>query len=58
MDCTVEEKTHAAGGLWRLAFLKENKETLRQDQGIMRGNCYLKPSTGKRHRNTFDLNKT
>ena len=58
MDCTVEEKTHAAGGLWRLAFLKENKETLRQDQSIMRGICFLKPSTGKRHRNTFNLNKT
>ncbi|XP_011672445.1 uncharacterized protein LOC105442223 [Strongylocentrotus purpuratus] len=34
-DCSVEEKTSAANGLWRLAFLKENKEKLRKEQGII-----------------------
>eukprot|EP00057_Strongylocentrotus_purpuratus_P017973 XP_011672447.1 PREDICTED: uncharacterized protein LOC105442224 [Strongylocentrotus purpuratus] len=34
-DCSVEEKTSAANGIWRLAFLKENKEKLRKEQGII-----------------------
>eukprot|EP00057_Strongylocentrotus_purpuratus_P014003 XP_011668477.1 PREDICTED: uncharacterized protein LOC105440236 [Strongylocentrotus purpuratus] len=34
-DCSVEAKTSAANGIWRLAFLKENKEKLRQDKSII-----------------------
>ena len=34
-DCSVEEKTTATKGIWRLAFLKENKEKLRKGQGII-----------------------
>ncbi|XP_003731304.1 uncharacterized protein LOC100887968 [Strongylocentrotus purpuratus] len=34
-DCSVEEKTSAANGIWRLAFLKKNKEQLRKEQGII-----------------------
>ncbi|XP_054757250.2 uncharacterized protein LOC129263364 [Lytechinus pictus] len=33
--CTNEEKTSAANTIWRLAFLKENKEKLRKFQGII-----------------------
>nr|XP_054756891.1 uncharacterized protein LOC129262949 [Lytechinus pictus] len=33
--CTTEEKTSAANTIWRLAFLKENKEKLRKFQGII-----------------------
>ena len=31
-DCSVEEKTFAAKGIWTLAFLKENKEKLRKNR--------------------------
>nr|XP_054756892.1 uncharacterized protein LOC129262950 [Lytechinus pictus] len=34
-NCSIEEKTSAANTIWRLAFLKENKEKLRKDQGII-----------------------
>ncbi|XP_041466412.1 uncharacterized protein LOC121416946 [Lytechinus variegatus] len=34
-NCSTEEKISAANTIWRLAFLKENKEKLRKDQGII-----------------------
>ena len=34
-DCSVKEKTSAANGIWRLAFLKENKGKLQKEQGII-----------------------
>eukprot|EP00057_Strongylocentrotus_purpuratus_P013055 XP_011667529.1 PREDICTED: uncharacterized protein LOC105439818 [Strongylocentrotus purpuratus] len=34
-DCSVEEKTSAANGIWRLAFRKKNKEKLRKEQDII-----------------------
>ncbi|XP_030848994.1 uncharacterized protein LOC115918878 [Strongylocentrotus purpuratus] len=34
-DCSMEEKTFAANSIWRLAFLKENKEKLQKEQGII-----------------------
>ena len=34
-DCSEKEKTSAANGIWRLAFLKENKEKLRKEQDIV-----------------------
>ncbi|XP_041466190.1 uncharacterized protein LOC121416781 [Lytechinus variegatus] len=33
--CSKEEKTSAANTIWRLAFLKENKEKLRKEQSII-----------------------
>eukprot|EP00057_Strongylocentrotus_purpuratus_P014006 XP_011668480.1 PREDICTED: uncharacterized protein LOC105440240 [Strongylocentrotus purpuratus] len=34
-DCSVKEKTSAANGIWRLAFLKENKGKMQKEQGII-----------------------
>eukprot|EP00057_Strongylocentrotus_purpuratus_P014007 XP_011668481.1 PREDICTED: uncharacterized protein LOC105440241 [Strongylocentrotus purpuratus] len=45
-DCSVVEKTSAANVVWRLAFLKENKEKLRKEHDII-----YNLSEGSRHRN-------
>ncbi|XP_041466411.1 uncharacterized protein LOC121416945 [Lytechinus variegatus] len=36
MDCTSQEKRHAAEGIWQLAFRQENKDRLREEHDVLK----------------------